>query len=677
MEEERAWFARKARFFQETQARQHAARDQIVALLVDVGSALDSVASFVAANTEAAQAAKQRCSELTAALDEVTMFMSTGKYPGGNKDDTAGEEGGDVELPPVLMKKLAELEDRHSQAIAANEKAVRAECSEELAKVREAALKTEIERDTMRKALENERDIAPKRIEDAVAAAVAETMEREIVVREKKVNEAVALALAVERKKVATGMNMGGGNRNMGVGGSDGSRVGSNRDSASLSAEVKQLRASLEREKSARTQAETEVAGLKEELKVAAQDLFVVKQGARDKVRRLRSKIDDLEAKNMERSSEASAHDQTKREFRNFKRLAATKAKKALDALRAEHTETMQSLRDEHRRMLNRAYQKSKEEKQKLEKLVAERSGASAKPDAGNGKSANRRASGPGTKKHRVVGSEDLTDVMILQQRVKLQKMERAKGKKEGEALIKRGKGKRGTLGLQQGSKGIEEADMKGESASDSVETMVASTPPPQKAKFHRSKHSMVLGAVSEALDVGKNAIQHPVGRSTGADGAGVSDLVVDTKDENNGTDGVQSPGTPGGFSDCEGEEAVEEEEQEIVANTRKKSKANKKNKKKNAKAAVRQGAKNVGSAAKKVGSAAKKKMVKLFGSRKKNVDGAATEEVRVKDSPQEPTTPEVDVDSSSVGTEESRERTGTFDSLESKLARWESMGEM
>ena len=77
MEEERAWFARKARFFQETQVRQRAARDQIVALLVDVGNALDSVASFVAANTEAAQAAKQKCSELTTALDEATMFMST------------------------------------------------------------------------------------------------------------------------------------------------------------------------------------------------------------------------------------------------------------------------------------------------------------------------------------------------------------------------------------------------------------------------------------------------------------------------------------------------------------------------------------------------------------------------------------------------------------------------
>ena len=36
MEEERAWFARKARFFQETQLRQRTARDQIVALLVDV-----------------------------------------------------------------------------------------------------------------------------------------------------------------------------------------------------------------------------------------------------------------------------------------------------------------------------------------------------------------------------------------------------------------------------------------------------------------------------------------------------------------------------------------------------------------------------------------------------------------------------------------------------------------
>ena len=31
----------------------------------------------VAANTEAAQAAKQKCSEPTTALDEATMFMST------------------------------------------------------------------------------------------------------------------------------------------------------------------------------------------------------------------------------------------------------------------------------------------------------------------------------------------------------------------------------------------------------------------------------------------------------------------------------------------------------------------------------------------------------------------------------------------------------------------------
>ena len=61
----------------------------------------------------------------------------------------------------------------------------------------------------------------------------------------------------------------------------------------------------------------------------------------------------------------ALQHDQTKREFRNFKRLTAAKTKQAMEAMRKEHAETMQSLRDEHRRMLNRAYQKNKEDKDK------------------------------------------------------------------------------------------------------------------------------------------------------------------------------------------------------------------------------------------------------------------------------------------------------------------------
>ena len=62
---------------------------------------------------------------------------------------------------------------------------------------------------------------------------------------------------------------------------------------------------------------------------------------------------------------------------------------------------------------------------------------------------------------------------------------------------------------------------------------------------------------------------------------AGGSALVVDTNGEDIGADSVQSPGTPGGFSDCEGEEAVEKEEQEIVAKTREKSRAANKIKKK------------------------------------------------------------------------------------------------
>ena len=194
----------------------------------------------------------------------------------------------------MLLKKLAELENRHSQAIAANEEAVLQNAARSLQR-REAALKTEIERDTLRKALENERAIAPKRIETRLPLRGRDYGARNHSAR-KESQQGRALAVAVERKK-ATGMNVGGGNRNIGGGSSDGSRVESSADSSSIVAEMKQVRASLEQEKSARTQAETEVARLKEELKVAAQDLYVVKQGVRDKVRRLRSKIDDMEAK--------------------------------------------------------------------------------------------------------------------------------------------------------------------------------------------------------------------------------------------------------------------------------------------------------------------------------------------------------------------------------------------
>ena len=80
-----------------------------------------------------------------------------------------------------------------------------------------------------------------------------------------------------------------------------------------------------------------------------------------------------------------------------------------------------------------------------------------------------------------------------------------------------------------------------------------------------------------------------------------------------------------------------------------------------------------MGTAAKKMGSAAKSKMGKLFSTRKKNkADTADAERVSVEKSSTSPkgAPPE-------AVKEENRERAGTFDSLESKLARWESMGEM
>ena len=104
---------------------------------------------------------------------------------------------------------------------------------------------------------------------------------------------------------------------------------------------------------------------------------------------------------NAEHSSEAADHDQTKREFRNFKRLAATKGK-ALDALRAEHSETLQSLRRTQTNVESGLPEEQGGET-KLEKLVAVQNSMTAKPEAGNGETNKRRSSGPSSKKHRRV----------------------------------------------------------------------------------------------------------------------------------------------------------------------------------------------------------------------------------------------------------------------------------
>ena len=699
IEEERAWFARKARLFQETQERQRATRDQIISLLQDVGQALDSVAEFVCANTEAAQAAKKRAGELTVALDQVTRFMSGAGECKDDADETA--------LPPILAKKLAELEERHARATTRREEQLRSVCDRQLEEMRKAVLKAEIERDSLRETLASERELAPKMVEEAVAEAVADAMEREASVHERKVNEAVALALSVERKKAASGLGgilglrSGNGLESNPVG--DESSRASRRDDlsaikstvASLKQELKEAHTSLEMERSARERVQAEAERLKEDLKVISQDAYVAKQNAKEKIRRMRSKIEEYESAAQEKASADADHDQVKRDFRNYKRQAVGKMKKAMDALREEHEETVQSLRDEHRRQLNRAYQKNKEEKEKYEKMLRVASdSADASTSAGvslrsRSSGHSRSASGPVSKKHRRTGTNEMTDVAILKRRVELEQKE--KEKKKREIVMKKGMGKRGTL-IQQKNPRVGAATT---TASSSSPDVIPETPPP-KEKFHRSKHSVVLSAVSEALDVGKDSINHPVGRREKADNKGSSDTLAVNTDNGGVSDDltpVPSPGTPGGFSDCEDGAGVEEldgagdragiilpgDEDEgentiIDLGSEKPTAKRKKNFKKQTKkasAAVKNSAKKMGSAAKKVGSAAKKKMGKLFkSSRKKEADLDAGDPYA-----NSPPTPE----SREAGSVENsnRDRSSTFDSLEAKLSRWESMGEM
>ena len=718
MDEERAWFARKAAFFQETQARQLAARDQIVALLTDIGGALDAVANFVVANTEAAQAAKKRAGDLAVALEQATAFMSTGRYEGGTANDTNGEhgeEGGDsITLPPVLERKLRELEVRHERAMEEREQEVRSECDILLAEMREEQRKVELERDDFRKMLESERESAPTKLRDAVAAAVADTMAREVVVRERKVNEAVALAVSVERKMAASGMTLGNAgaarnrmhtegiqrDRDGTVGDGRGGNIADEKIIPAMREDLKMARESIKNEKSARSLAEAEVVQLRGELKVAMQDLSVARQRTREKVRHLRSRIEELEMAAGERSDAEAQHDQTKREFRNFKRMAADKTKKAMEMLRQEHAEMVQSLRDEHRRMLNRAYQKHKLEKGKLEEKISHSSGngsdgsSQSMTTLSNERRLHRTPSGPASKKHRVTGSDELIDVVILQRRLELEKKEKEKNKIKKVAtdlataqipVVKRGQGKRGTRLVVE----KEDDTNSGPAAHGSADQVLESTLSPQQTVYHKSKHSMVLEMVGEALDVGKDAISHPVGRRVlGSEGHesgshGCEDtLSVDTLggDCCGSQSSINSPGTPGGFSDCvnEGEVIDEDEGDELLMTgvlttdnavleaTKSKKKTQSKSK---AKAAVKKGAKKMGTAAKKVGSAAKMKMGKLFGHHKKKTDETEKNGVAAPVLEETSFTPEV--------APITRERKDTFDSLESKLSMLESLGDI
>ena len=367
---------------------------------------------------------------------------------------------------------------------------------EEIATLRARVLEKKAACVQLEQELAQEREAAAATLRAAVDKAVLDTMEHELLTREAKINDAVKLLRKVESKSNSASVVNASNCHNT----TAGTRLNS-----------LQVRFAAKEQELDRVQSELRGKNIKcqeleqtlVEARIQAKEDATARKVVLRKANKLEQKMQNLES-NLEEKREVGLQlDQAKRELRLHKKQHKTKLKMAVEKLSGDHTEAVQSIREEHRRQINRIHRK-KQQQDKADEATKQK-GIAIEYVA--------------TSKSRRWSSEQRS-VEALQQKLEqshIEKNAKAKGK------MKKGVQNKGVV---------------------------------QK---HRSQHSQVLLMVGSALDVGKKSMAKLSPRKATAVPLLPPPLQMSVQSPTVTTGTEDDATTPVGFFDVDDDDEAEE----------------------------------------------------------------------------------------------------------------------